>query len=271
MNSYVNPTEKKADATAEKSLQKKSERGQEIQHADNRPEAAAHAVLQNNIDNSEHVKQFAKIGDVSQIGKVAQLNGKKGEDDGGKKKGDDYCNNIGKLVRSMGPLLPGLLNSAITDQLTIIDTNRSKCSVSSDLVVGPDTNTSAYGSFAESVTEIMNALGILVKDSDLGYILENMRRHVGSLDALLQSLPDICVDSRVAKVIGDGVEGDKSAMSAINKALAALAVALRARFALMLEKMEARVPKKKDDDDNPEGGTGAGAPVGGGGALVEAH
>ena len=76
MNSYSNQKDTQAASTAA-SVQKKSAGTQEVQHVDNRPEAAAHAALQYKIYNSTQVSQFAKIVPQGLAGEVAQLNGKK--------------------------------------------------------------------------------------------------------------------------------------------------------------------------------------------------
>ncbi|MHA3786643.1 hypothetical protein ACX0HA_00420 [Flavobacterium hauense] len=288
MNSYSNQKDTQAATTAAASVQKKSAGTQDVQHVDNRPEAAAHAALQNKIDNSTRVNQFAKIVPQGLAGEVAQLNGKKkGEEgnkkgEGGKKKGDDYCNNISKLVRAIGDSfddssnesLDEFLNKAITDQLSIIDTNRPQCSVSSDLLTGTDTNTAAYGEFAAEVKKIIGVLSLLKLDSSKSHVRKGIQSNWGPLKTLLESIPATCVDSRVGDVITAGTEGNAAAMNAINAALKALRDALIARLKVYLQDMYDAIPVKKKDDDKDKGDGGAGAEVGGapgGGGLVEAH
>lgn len=273
MNSYVDPKADKTNAQETGTMQKQA-KTQEVQHADNRPEAAAHAVLQNKIDNSRAAMQFAQINPRAAEGGVTQLaGGKKGEEDDGKKKGDDYCNNIGKLISGMEISLPGFLNEAIREQIVIINNNRSNCSVSSNLVTGPDTNTGEYGTFAVNVNNVITALGYLLQDSDRAYVQKGVRGHIPTLVGLLNRIPDVCVDLRVAAVINAGTEGDTAALNAINAALRALVAAIKARFPIYLDSI-VNPPKKKDEEeDKGGGGTGAevGGGIGGGGTMIETH
>jgi hypothetical protein len=251
------------------------------QFKDNRPETAQLHQLQEMANNSTESLQLKAIKHMTYSftnldaplqfkleDNVIQMGKGDGKDDGEKKKGDDYCNNIGKTLGNLENLLAGFFNDAIRSQIAIINANRSKCSVTTSLVEGDDTNTAEYGQFSTDLMAIVNQIAPLLNESDKAYFNVSAKASGIQLYNLFNNIPTVAIDERVAAVIQAGTEGDANALAAINAALAALRDALRAR---VQEYLKSIGPYKKKDDDEPKGpgkGPGGGAGALGGGNLV---
>lgn len=204
----------------------------------------------------------------AQLAVVAQANGKDKQGDEDKKKGDDYCNNVGKLLRTLDGLVPGLITAAVQAEIDRIDSNRHKCSVSTHLVQGADLNTKAYGEFAARLTGLIQQIVPLLSESDRNYYLKTFKGLIPGILAQFDALPQTCVDPRVAEVVRDGTEGDGRAVAVIDGALQALVQllkdALRAIYTAHVP--DAPIRKNKGPPPPPPSG-GAGAP--GGGNVVD--
>ena len=164
-------------AAAHSVTQKKSNSQQCFGFVDNRPEAVAQRKQQgmmNNSMQSKHPYQFkVNISNYSAYqqsiiqffpndsNRILQFGGK--DNDGDKKKGDDYCNNVGKSLAYLEQVLQGFIDANIRGAIDIINSNRSKCSVTTSLVSGPDTNTKEYGDFNKNLREVVAAIGELIQ------------------------------------------------------------------------------------------------------------
>ncbi|NVJ71805.1 MAG: hypothetical protein HWD80_00795 [Flavobacteriaceae bacterium] len=197
---------------------------------------------------------------------IVQLNGKDEPED--KKKGDDYCNNVGKSLSNIDSILHGFLDGAIRGIIATINSNRSKCAVTSSLVKGTDTNTEEYGKFNESLMAIVGSIQELIDETNREYFNKTASPLVASLIRLFDLIPAIAVDPRVAVVVRAGLEGDPSAIEVINAALILLRDALKKRI---IEYIRSIGPYKKAPDKDPEDpDDGGGGAAMGGGSLVKA-
>lgn len=176
--------------------------------------------------------------------------------DGDKKKGEDYCNNIGKTIGRIEDLLPGFLDDAIRDAIAVINANRHKCSVSTNLVKGPDTNTEEYGQCVQGLMQLVQQASFLQGESDKKYFRSTAQELGRGLRPLIDSIPEAAVDERVAAVINAGLEGDAQALAAINDALARLRDALKARFQSYMMELFTTMKKPGKGPDPDDGGAG---------------
>lgn len=180
-------------------------------------------------------------------------------EDTGKKKGEDYCNNVQKLLNNIEGLLAGFATDEIGGILDIINANRAKCSVGTELVTGADTNTKDYGDLNSSVIGHITSLSYLKDESSAKYFKEEVGRIFPLLRTLFNTLPTAAIDPRVATVIRSGTAGDAGAMTAINDALGKLRNALIARLKEYLTGLfNAKWPPKKDPGPDPGPGPGGG-------------
>ena len=171
------------------------------------------------------------------------------EDVGEKKKGEDYCNNIGKSIANVDTLLPGFSNTAITTSIRVINENRPKCAVSSFLVKGPDANTKAYSEFVEKLNAITEKIKLLLNETDFQYAQKQVDSFSESLTTLLDTIPAVAVDARVAEVVRNGQEGESTSLKKIDDELEKLRDALQARFkefiSTLLKNIELNAKDKK--------------------------
>jgi len=272
--------EKKSQSVANAVAGKQNNDSATHQLKDNSPEAGKQAQLQavaNDSQQAQEAIQMQALADnhipdaVTQlvgIGDVIQLNG-----DGDKKKGDDYCNNIGKTLGKALSGLPGFINGAIEAAIAIINENRHRCSVSTHLAdaKGSDTNTEAYGKFAEDLAGYIAVIEQLLPETDFKYAHGQIGGIGKNLMALLDQIPNVAVDDRVAAVVRDGDEGEIAAVNAIDAALRALRKALKERMKEYILALLDNIkhPKKRDDDDDPDSGAASSSMAGG--SAIEAH
>lgn len=257
--------------------QKKNTDESSFQFVDNRDKAVSQRKQQEMTNNSPQLKQAAQLKEMANSysahqqssiqlfsdssNEIIQLGG-----GGGKKKGDDYCNNIGKSLVYLEDILNGFIDANIRGPIAIINANRAKCSVSTSLVSGSDTNTAEYGEFNRTLRGFVDQIGLLIGETDKKYYDKTARKFGRRLHRLFGSIPDVAVDTRVAAVILAGTEGDQGALAAINAALIQLRNALQARILAYLMSIGPYTPKKRPPEDPDEGAGGAGV---GGGELVE--
>ncbi|MDD5228065.1 MAG: hypothetical protein PHD53_04620, partial [Methylococcales bacterium] len=188
---------------------------------------------------------------------------KKDGKSGDKKKGDDYCNNIGKTLLSAISRLPDFIDNAIMEAVAIINNNRGSCAVTTSLVKGEDLNTTAYGEFAVTFNNVVDQIVNLLNESDQKYARGAVKNFFPTLRTLIEGIPEVAVDGRVAQVIIGGEEGNIEAMNAINQALLTLRDALLARFKSYLSQLVTNIgSQRKDPDPDPDGsGMGAGSEI----------
>ncbi|MDY6902179.1 MAG: hypothetical protein SWZ49_29530 [Cyanobacteriota bacterium] len=188
----------------------------------------------------------------------------KGSDTPEKAKGDDYANNVQKLLDDINKSLEGFTNPAIEQALTIINNNRPICSVPSSQVTGEDTNTAAYGAYKGEVVSAVGKLSNLVHEQDKKYFKKQVQLLMPTLSNLINSLPQIAVDPRVATVIeSNGKPYQKKAMQEINAQLQKLSQEIQKRLKEYLKELFERnfqTKKQKDPKDPPPGG-GAGSAI----------
>lgn len=214
--------------------------------------------------NRKEVEQKDRISGPSlQEGEISTpiIQQKKGDGKGGgKKKGDDYCNNLGKTIPSIFGSLPDFIDADIRAALEIINNNRARCSVPTELAdqKGADENTAAYGELARSISEQVAQIEALLKESDVKYATRQVKAIYSLIRPLVDAIPETAIDPRVAEVIAEDAEqGSQEAIDAINAALIALKRALKKRLqSFMLSLLENIKNPKKDDKDPDKGGGG---------------
>ncbi len=174
-----------------------------------------------------------------------------------KAKGDDYANNVQKLVNDMAAILEGsglgpFVGDVISELLTTINENRPKCAVTSSLASakGEDTNTAAYGSLKESILAALSPVQALFEETDKTYFMEQLKVIIPAVHDLLGTLAETAVDLRVAAVIREGGGGDPEALAVLDESLPRLQQALQRRVKGYLRQlMERNFPGSKAPDE----------------------
>jgi len=241
--------EKEADIMGAKALQHTSEnnKDRELESLDSSPSISSIQLMEQTT--------------------VIQLGGK-GKGSGEKKKGEDYCNNIGKTLGNLEIILAGFFNDAIRNAIDTINANRAKCSVSTSLVEGEDTNTANYGEFSGNLIDVVTQISNLIYETDREHFIKTAKPLGRQLYRLFESIPTVAVDTRVANVIQAGTEGDINALTAINLALIALKEALQNRILAYLNSIGPFTKKKEDKPRDPDDSAGGAGAIGGGGGKV---
>ncbi|MEP0835810.1 DUF4157 domain-containing protein [Microcoleus sp. AS-A8] len=227
-----------------------------------------HVVQQSRGTISSEEKGDKKIiNRVENIGheRISLKNGK-GSNIPEKAKGEDYANNVQKLLEDLNGLLVGFSNEAIRQALRTINENRPKCTVSTSQVEGEDTNTAAYGSLKDNIVAAVSQRQYLLEETDSRHFRKEVRVLVDTVIPLIRSLPQAAVDPRVAEVIAsDGKNDQKTAKLDIDAALRKLSEEVEKRLKEYLQGLwETKFSPKKDNEpkDPPSGGgTGGMIPV----------
>ncbi|MBN4002733.1 MAG: DUF4157 domain-containing protein [Nostoc sp. LPT] len=196
--------------------------------------------------------------------RASPKNGKDG-DQPEKLKGDDYANNVQKLLNDLNNLLPGFTNGEINTALSIINSNRAQCSVSTSQVTGEDTNTLAYSNLKNAIVQQVTDNQYLTQEADRKHFRDQVRNLVSVLIPMIDQLPTTAVDTRVAKVIESESKHTQDAKKAIDAALLKLSEEMKKRLKEYFQSMfEKKFISKKDNDPKeppPGGGTGEGVLV----------
>jgi hypothetical protein len=214
--------------------------------------------------NSEDKRGKKLINLVENTGheRVSPTKGKDGQQPE-KSKGDDYANNVQKLLNDLNKLLPGFINEEINEALRIINENRAKCSVSTSQVTGEDTNTLAYGNLKNRIVGEVTSKNYLLEETDRKHFIEEARKLVAVLISMIDEIPTTAVDSRVAEVIeSEGKPDTQEAMKSIDAALIKLSKEMKKRLIEYFKTIfDKNFISKKDNDPKeppPGGGTGGG-------------
>ncbi|GAA6614514.1 DUF4157 domain-containing protein [Scytonema sp. NUACC26] len=149
-----------------------------------------------------------------------------------KLKGEDYANNVQKLIDEINDRLPGFLDDTIASQLQVINDNRSKCTISSSLVLGEDTNNQEYGDYKDNIVKEIEKVKPLIDETNKKYFTSEWRQHKDQIIALFDELPQKAVDERVSnfikqkKVSIENQQEKQKAIEEIDTALSKLSQAL---------------------------------------------
>jgi Domain of unknown function (DUF4157) len=194
--------------------------------------------------------------------RASPKNGKDG-DQPEKLKGDDYANNVQKLLNDLNNLLPGFTNGGIETALSIINSNRAICSVSTSQVTGEDTNTLEYSNLKNDIVQEVTKNQYLIQEADRKHFINQVRDLVSVLIPMIDRLPTTAVDTRVAEVIqSEGKKHTKDAKSAIDDALRKLSEEMKKRLKEYFQSVfEKNFLSKKDNEPKeppPGSGTGGG-------------
>jgi hypothetical protein len=206
----------------------------------------------NRVENTGHERISLKNGKGSNIPEKA--------------KGEDYANNVQKLLEDLNRLLVGFSNEAIHQALRTINENRPKCTVSTSQVEGEDTNTAAYGRLKDDIVAAVSQRQYLLEETDSKHFRKEVQDLVKTVIPWIRSLPQAAVDPRVAKVIAsDGKNDQRTAKLDIDAALRKLSEEVEKRLKEYLQGLwETKFSPKKDNEpkDPPSGGgTGGMIPV----------
>ncbi|MEH2226936.1 eCIS core domain-containing protein [Nostoc sp.] len=196
--------------------------------------------------------------------RASPKNGKDG-DQAEKLKGEDYANNVQKLLNDLNNLLPGFTNGEIDTALSIINSNRAQCSVSTSQVTGKDTNTLAYSNLKNAIVQQVTDNKYLPQEANRKHFRDKVRNLVSVLIPLIDQLPTTAVDTRVAKVIESESKLSQQAKLAIDAALVKLSEEMKKRLKEYFQNIfDKKFISKKDNDPKeppPGGGTGGGVLV----------
>lgn len=156
-----------------------------------------------------------------------------------KAKGEDYVNNVKKLVDTISEHIPRFSDYAeITTALSVINTERPNAAVMSSEVTGVDQNQQDYGNYVEAIKTLLKKLfkdeGLL-EETNLSFFNKQRKYLVRTLNNYFDNLPNIAVDPRVAVVIDNvGSNDAQRAKAALDNALMSLANAMKHQIYVLL-------------------------------------
>jgi hypothetical protein len=158
-------------------------------------------------------------------------------------------------------LLPGFINGEINEALSIINSNRAICSVSTSQVTGEDTNTLAYSDLKNGIVQEITNKNYLLQETNRKHFRDEVKNLVSVLIPMINQIPTTAVDSRVAEVIkSENKSYAQKAKSAIDAALRQLSEEMKKRLKeYFINIYDKNFGSKKDNDPKEppsEGGTG---------------
>lgn len=182
-----------------------------------------------------------------------------------KLKGEDYVNNLKKLMEDIKASLPGLIGSEIEDNFNKIDDNRSKCAIPTSEVTGEDTNKGDYGILKQDLVNSAKKIYGLLQETDLEYFQDEIREPVKTFNEKINALPTKAIDRRVAMVIDSdrGSKAEKEAKGIIDEALLKipqltidrLNKAVDKKILKLSQQLESQKKKKAAPSPPPNNGT----------------